>query len=107
MRTSNRQKAKRVTALVFLLCFVMLALLSEAFIFFRSNHEHDHFGAGGGCAVCVQIQNAEEQLKQLGAVISGTPAVWLGLFAVALALLSCASIFRYSTPVHLKTRLNN
>ena len=106
MRASNTQHGKRITALVFLLCFIMTALLSEAFILTHANHDHDHLGIGGGCAICAHIQSVEGLRRQFGAASFGVALAWAGLFAVA-ALLCCISAFRFSTPVCLKTRLNN
>ena len=106
MRAGSRKSTKRMIALAVLLCFVMVALISEAFVLTHANHEHDHFGAGGSCAVCAQIQNIENQRKRLGTAAAGVSAVWLGLFA-AIALLCCVSPSQFLTPVLLKTRLNN
>jgi hypothetical protein len=106
MRTGKRQNAKRIAALAFLLCFIMAALLSEAFVLTHARHRHDHYGAGGSCAVCAQIQNIENQRRQLGAAFVGLPMAWVGLFA-AIALLCCVSAARILTPVRLKTRLNH
>jgi len=106
MRISNRYNTKRMLALAFLLCFLLAALLSEAFLLARANHEHDHFGAGGSCATCAQIQNIENQRRRSDAAASGLSAVWIGLFAAA-ALLCCVSLSQFLTPVLLKTRLNN
>ena len=106
MRTGNRQKAKRITALAFLLCFLMVALLSEAFILTHANHQHDHLGAGGGCAVCAQIQSIENQRKQCSVASAGVSLAWIGLFA-AFVFLCFILGFHLQTPVRLKTRLNN
>jgi len=106
MRTGNRQQAKRVAALALLLCFLMVALLSGAFILTHANHQHDHLGVGGECAVCAQIHSLENQLKQFGAASGGVSFGLAGLFAVT-ALLCCVSVTQYATPVRLKIRLNN
>jgi len=106
MRTSNRKSAKRLTAFVFLLCFVMAALLAEAFIFTHANHDHDHYGINDECVICVQIHSLENLLKQFGGVSVGVSLALLGLF-VAIALLRCISALRFSSPVRLKIRLNN
>ena len=64
--TKRKQTAKRTIALAFLICFILVSLLSEAFIITHANHEHDHDGAGGTCSTCAHIQSAENLLKQLG-----------------------------------------
>jgi len=106
MRTGNRYNIKRMLALAFLLCFVVVALLSEAFVLTHAYHEHDHYGVNSGCAVCAQIQSIENQRRQFGAAFSSAPMALFGLFAAA-ALLCCVSASQFLTPVHLKTRLNN
>lgn len=106
MRVSNRQKAQRITAFMFSLCFVMAALLSEAFVLTHADHHHDHSGTSGECAVCAQIQNIENQRRQYGAAAGSLPMAWFALFA-AIALPCCASFSCLQTPVRLKIRLNN
>jgi len=106
VQASRQQKTKRITALVFLLCFVAASLLSQAIILTHAGHEHDHFGSGGECAVCTYIQNAEALRRQFGAVSSVVVTALVGLFAIA-TLLCCAVAFRSATPVYLKIRLNN
>ena len=97
--------SKRSIALTLLLCVVLLALLSEAFLIAYADHEHDDNGVDSTCATCVLIHNVEKTLRQLGA----TAAVSL-LFGVFLAI---AGILRFlllvpciNTPVYLKTRIN-
>ena len=106
MRTYSRPNAKRMTAFAFLLCFVIISLLSEAFVLTHANHQHDHYGAGGECAVCAQIQSIENQRRQLGAAAGNISTAWAGLFA-AVIFLCFVFGFQFQTPVHLKTRLNN
>jgi len=106
MRAGNRKAGKRVTALAFLLCFLIAALFSEAFLLTRASHEHHHMNAGGECIVCAQIRCLENLLKQFGAAAGGILMALLGLFA-AIAALCRVSALQLSTPVRLKTRLNN
>ena len=106
MRASYRKTAKRIAVLAFLLCFVMAALLSEAFILTHANHRHDHIDVGSECVVCAQMQDRENQLAQFGLAVIGVPLALMGLFGVA-AFLRSVSAFCFSSPVYLKTRLNN
>ena len=106
MRAGNKQKAKRVTALAFLLCFAMAALLFEAFLLTHANHTHDHYGMDNECAVCAQIHSLENQLRQFGAASGGITVGLAGLIA-AIALLCRTTAFRPPSPVRLKIRLNN
>ena len=106
MGASNRKTAKRIAVLAFLLCFVMAALLSEAFFLTHANHRHDHIDIGSKCVVCAQTQNRENQLSQFSLAAIGVPLALIGLLA-ALLFLHGISAFCFSSPVYLKTRLNN
>ena len=106
MRTRSTSKARRLIALVFLLCFVMVALLSGAYVLTHAHHHHDLLAVNEECVVCTHIHSIEDMLRQLVAAAGGLPTVFLGLLA-AIALLCSASAFKYQTPIKLKTRLNN
>jgi len=106
MRAGNRRSSKRVTALAFLLCFLIAALLSEAFLLASTDHGHHHLDAGGECVVCAQMHCLENLLRQFGAATGGVLMAWIGLLT-AIAALGRVSAARFSTPVRLKTRLNN
>jgi len=106
MRTDNRRNAKRATALVILLCFVMAALICKVFILTHADHDHDRLGAGGECFLCAQMHSIEKLLRQFGAA-SGSVLVGLTGSLAAVALLLCALSVWFSSPIRLKTRLNN
>jgi len=116
MRTCSKKNDKRLVALAFLLCFLMVALLSQAYILTNARHwhthhghahtEHSHYSANEQCVVCAQIHSIEHLLKQFGAAVVCLPTGLLGLFA-AIALLCGVSAFRFLSPVNQKTRLNN
>lgn len=106
MRAGNRKNSKRFTALAFLLCFLIAALLSEAILLARADHEHHHIEAGGECVVCAQMHCLENLLRQFGAATGGVLLAWIGLFAT-IAALCYVSVLLLTTPVRLKTRLNN
>ena len=102
-----RQTKKRAIAMSFLICFIVISLLSEAFILTHADHVHDHNGAGGACTTCAQIQNTDNILRQLGtAVISGF-IVLAGLYAVAAIGKGVCSNIAVLTPVASKIRMNN
>ena len=107
MRTSSNSKAKRTIALVFLLCFFMVALLSETFVLLNAQHEHDHYDVNNECVVCAHIQSVENLLKQFGTAVSMTLLGLAGLFAVLAMLYFLASSIAHQTPVYLKIRLNS
>ena len=106
MCTSNRQKTRRIAAFAFLLCFVLISVLSLVLMLTHANHGHDHYGPSGECAVCTHIQNAETLRRRFGAGGSAISMALVGLFSMA-ALLFCAFAVCFSTPVYLKIRLNN
>ena len=93
------QTPKRIVAFSFLICFIMVLLLSGAFILIHADHNHD--GAGNNCAVCAHIQNAENLLK----ASKGMLPVFVGLFLAAL----CAvfPVFGLQTLINLKVRMND
>jgi len=64
-RANVRQTKKRVLTLAFLICFIIVSLLSEALILKLADHEHDHNGVNGTCVTCTHVKNAENLLKKL------------------------------------------
>jgi hypothetical protein len=106
-KTTNKQNVKNLAVLAVLLCLLLSALLSETFVLSHTGHVHDNDGAGGSCAVCVQIQNAENFLKLFKTAVS---SISLSLFVfLATALIYCGGFFplAFKTPVQLKSRMNN
>ena len=68
----NKTSTKtRIIALAFLVCFLIVSVLSSAFIFTHAEHAHDHNGVDGSCATCAQLQSAENILKQLCTALAG------------------------------------
>jgi len=106
MRFWQSRHGKRAAALGILLCFLLAAVLSEAFLLTHAHHRHDHLAPGGGCAVCAQMQSVAERRGQSGAA-PARAAAWLGGLWIALALLCRAAGLPSQTPVALKMRLNN
>ena len=106
MRTGSRQKAKRIAAFAFLLCFLLASLLSQALMLTHAGHGHDHYGPDGECAICAHISKAETLRRQFGAAGGVVSMALVGMFAMA-AFLCCAFALRFTTSVHLKIRLNN
>ena len=104
----NKTSTKtRIIALTFLLCFLIVSLLSSAFIFTHAEHEHDHNGVDGSCATCAQLQRTENILKQFSTALAGTLFFIAGLFA-AIGTLKVIAVYVFlPTPVTLKIRMNN
>lgn len=103
----NKQFNKRLIALAFLLCFIVVSIFSEAFIRTHADHAHENNGVGGGCATCAQIQSAENLLKQLATAVVSTASALVGMFAVIAIIQFDSSNITLLTPVTLKIRMNN
>lgn len=104
---TNKQTIVKFVALTVLICFIVVSLLSGAFILTHADHEHDHNGVSGTCATCAQIQSAENLLKQLGTAVINAASVLAGLFASIAIIRSAFSNATLLTPVTLKIRMNN
>lgn len=102
----NKPAKIRIIALAVLTCFLLVSVLSTAFISAHTDHEHDHGGANESCVTCVRIESAKKILKQLG-----TAMVVLSAAGSSYTLIgTIKAIFAYifsSTPVALKMRMNN
>ena len=103
----NISAKTRIIALTFLVCFLIVSVLSSAFIFTHADHEHDHNGIDGSCAACSQLQSAERILKQLSTALAGALFAISGLFAAIGALKAAVIYVSIPTPVTLKIRINN
>lgn len=104
---SNKPDKLRIIALVFLACFLIVSILSSAFILTHADHEHDHNGVDGSCATCAQLQSAENSLKQFSTALTGALFATAGLYA-AIGMFKAITIqISFSTPVTLKIRMNN
>ena len=104
---NNSKRIKRVDSLVILIFVISAAILSEAFVITHANHKHDNKGEGGGCAICIHIQNAENLLNQLGSALGGTSFAFTGLFAFSVVLFFALRLISSYTLIHLKMRMNN
>ncbi len=106
-RANVRQTKKRLLTLAFLICFIIVSLLSEAFILTHAGHEHDHNGVNGTCATCAQIKNAENLLKKLGTASLVAAYTIAGLFSAAVITHTFWAVTSALTPVTLKIKMNN
>jgi hypothetical protein len=110
---------KRFIALVCLLCFAGILLLSVTFLALNAGHyddgscaaphannEHSSSNAGsdGICSVCALIQNTPHLLKIFSAVFMGAPVISAILFS-AITFLFISAYF-YWSPVELRIRTN-
>lgn len=107
IKLNHKQSEKRLIALALLLCFIVVSMLSQAFILAHAGHTHDNNGGGGVCTTCTQIQNAENLLKQLGTAVVSAAAAFAGMFAAVAMIRSASYNITLLTPVTLKIRMNN
>lgn len=88
------------------MCFIVVSLLSTAFILTHANHEHDHNGQNGSCTTCIHIVTAENSLKQLSSAIV-VPVFAFALFSFISFLVKIFALcVGSSTLITLKVRLN-
>lgn len=102
-----KSKALRLLALAVCVLFTAAFLFSVSFILTRANHVHDHNGANGCCATCVQVTAAAKLLNQLSAAIVKAAAMIFSLFAGLSLLRFFAHLIEGSSLVALKVQLNN
>jgi len=104
---NNKQLKKRLIVLAFLFCFIVISMLLEVFINTHTIHPHDNSVGHGGCTTCIQIQGAENLLKQMCTVAASEVSILVGLF-VPIAIIWFAFSHRtLLTPITLKIRMNN
>ena len=104
----KRRAVSRNAAAVLLVCVIFSFFLSWMFIMLHAEHEHDHSGLDGACAVCEQIVEAERVFRQFSFVAAAIAAVCL--FRRAWVILCCRvadAVSLFATPVQLKVRMNN
>lgn len=101
------QAKKRAIALTFLICLIIVSLLSGVFILIHAGHTHDRNGTGGACMICIQIRNAENLLKKLHAASLSAVFVIAALFSVYTISNVDQSFIPPLTPIKLKIRMNN
>jgi hypothetical protein len=97
---------KRTGAFALLIVFVLVMLLSAAFILTHSDHEHDHNGSGGTCATCAQLHIAQNLLKNIASLILVLAALNVFFTPAKIIHVFSRKIENY-TLVSLKVRLNN
>jgi len=104
---NSRNIKKRVIALIFLVCFVIVSLLPEVFILTHANHDHDRKSLDNSCSICAKIQDAESILKQFRSATKITVfALFMHIFSIlVLTYFRCQAISL--TLVALKVRMNN
>jgi hypothetical protein len=105
----NRQvkdtNLKRRIALLISICLIGIIILFRSYIVVQA--DHSHVNNGYGCMVCVNIQNAEYLLRQIGMATKTTLLISL-YFIIALIQLSYNLVLsNHNSLVNLKIRMDN
>jgi len=106
-KSNKNHTQKRFIAIAILLCFFIVFFISEAYILTHAEHEHDHDGIDGNCAVCAYIQNAENFLRLIKSAVKNISLIVVGLFLSASSLYSVFRFAKFLTPIKLKVRMND
>ena len=98
------QLKRRLIALSFLFCFIIVSLLATIFIIMQANHDC----IGKGCPVCEQIHNVQKLLDRIGKAAVIMFVVVVGSFT-AITTWAKLNLLKVSpsTLISGKTRLNN
>ncbi|MCL2019112.1 MAG: hypothetical protein FWG70_05060 [Oscillospiraceae bacterium] len=105
----NHANAKRVTAFVFLACFLVFFTFSQGFDLAASAHEreHEHSMAKTSCETCLHINNIETQIKFFKIINPLIILVVLAFFASFLFINFILLKTDFVSLTYLKIRLNN
>ena len=107
LHIKNRQTINRTVVFVFLVSFIAVCLLSEAYTLSLANHEHDHNDVHSGCAACVQIQTLAKLLAQFAVYVSSALFAFIVLVPAIKFLYFISSLSGFYTLANLKIRINN
>ena len=98
-------KVRKVAMLLTFVCFFLLIILLRSYIITQANHSHDYYKHG--CSVCINIENAEYFLSQIGIVLKPALILSLLLFLILTMQSSNLGLFQQDSLVKLKIRMNN
>ena len=104
---NRKSTKKRILALTFLVCFLIVSIITNAFTITHADHDHDRNGIEGSCATCAQLFGVEKILKQFNAALAVALFAATGMFVAIAAVKIIASRVSFSTLFSLKIRLNN
>jgi hypothetical protein len=98
----------RKPGLVLLFAFLTFtAFYAESFIFTHLEHEHDHDGADGCCALCSEIEIVIMLLEGFGRIACAVLAAAIVAHIQVLSPKPIAACGIPPTPVTLKVRMNS
>ena len=106
--TKINKLRNKVATVALLLCYISVALLSNAYIFSQANHEHDRDGTNGGCSICIRMGESQDLIRQFRMIFVGVAtSVLVNLLFVMWVLRFGSNAIEAVTLVNLKTRMNN
>jgi hypothetical protein len=98
---------KSLGLVVLLVFLTFTAFYAESFVLTHFSHEHDHNGAGDGCALCSEIEQVMMLLEGFGRVIGAIFTAVIITYINKIILKSAVVYGTSPTPVMLKVRLNS
>lgn len=93
-------------ALILCVCFIVVSLLSTAFILTHVTHNHDH-GIDENCSTCIHLATAENLLKHLTAAIVSVVLAFALFSFISFITKPSTICIGLPTLISLKVRLNN
>jgi branched-subunit amino acid permease len=104
-KADNRLTVRRATAFALLVCFAAAMILSQMFVIALADHDHNHNGIDGGCAICAQLSETRGRLGHANALARISAVLLTALAGILIA--SADFMADRISLVHLKTQLNN
>ena len=104
---SRKQSVKRLIAVAFLLCFVVISISTISTMFFVVDNA-DHECTGIGCITCAKIENAKNLFNQISKVVAIISLAASVLLLSPFSLINQETLRIFSTAlVCKKTKMNN
>ena len=103
----RRYPNKRIIAMAFFLCVLVVFVFSNVYIIIHAGHCYTHSVIDRGCEACVQLQQAEKNLRQFSVAFIGALLVIAGSHVALLATKTLTVSLILSTPITSKARMNN
>ena len=103
MKSYYGDKRINITAGIMAVMMLIVVLFSSFYIASHADHEC----TGEDCPICACIQQCENNIRGIGSGVATISAVIIPVFIAFQFISYGVSLFRLSTPVSAKVRLNN
>ena len=100
-------KVKKLFAILVVVSFVLLPLISAGFVTPHDDHAQGVVGIDDHCVICAYILVVDNLLRQFGMLLRALPFAIAVLLSVSAALFALSTHFGLQTPVKLKIRIDN